>query len=222
MASVVVFLGWGDRSASTEHALATSEVLVVNVAGPVTVTGSATVTGATVRVDESWLFGRPEVTVEVSDGRTVVRARCPGRGPCRAAVDVEMGAGSELVVVASDAVTVRRFDGSLSALSAEGDVSFGPVSGSVRAVAAGRIGGWGLLVDEADLSAGQAIDLTFVAAPGSVVVDGAGDVSVALPDDDYLVVTEAGGSVISDLDHDEAAASQLVITAGGDVVLSSE
>lgn len=219
VASLLAFVGWGDRSATTSHELVGAEILVVNVAGPVTVRGDGAADRAT--VSESWLFGRPEVIVEQVDGRDVVRSRCPGWGPCRAAIELWVAPSANVVVVAAEAVTVTGFDGSLSVLSADGDIDLGPVSGSLRAVAGGRVSGSGLLAQEVEISAGGPVEVTFDEVPGSLVVDSATDVDAVLPEATYFVAADAGGTLSSDLSEADDAPSRLVLDAGGDVSLST-
>ncbi len=223
VAAFVAFLGWGDRSASSTVELADDDLLIVNVAGPVTLrsspagdSGGAT---ATATVSESWLWSRPEISASSNDGRGVLQVRCPGRGPCRAALDVVVPAGADVVVIAGAAVTVTRFDGSLTVLAADGPVALGPVSGSARVVSAGPIDGHGLLASALDLSSSDDVALTFDTAPDSVVLAGA-NVRVEVPDDDYLVSATANGAVDSAVVSDDDASSRLVLDASGDLVLS--
>lgn len=218
VASIVAFAGWGDRSSTSTVDLAGDDLLVVNVAGPVTVRSDAAVTSPTATIDESWLWGRPEVATSLEGGRSVLRVRCAGLGPCRAAVEITVRPGAEVVVIAEDDVTVTRFDGSLAVLAADGTVALGPVSGSARVVSGGRIDGFGLTATALDVSSTGDVSLTFDVAPDSLVLAG-DDVDVAVPEGDYLVAATAGGRVVNDLDSDDGADARLVLDAAGDLVL---
>lgn len=174
-------LGWFDRSETATVDLgAPTRMLVINMAGPVRVTTGPT---ASVTHRDSWMLQRPEVSSSVRDTETAVRARCETRTPCRSALEVVAPPSVELVIVASDTVSVDRFDGELTVLADESAVALGPVSGSARVVAGGDVTGSALRVESFDASTlGDSVAVSFESEPATVFVSGGRErVELTLP-----------------------------------------
>ncbi len=217
-AFLFAFTGYLDRSGSGDVTVgAVDRLVIINTAGPVTVrSGAETVLSH----EDSWLLSRPRVETASADGETVIRVACEGLGPCRSSVSLEIAGDPDLVILSAGSIEVDRFDGQMTAVSSAGDVVLGPVQGSARLLADGRIDGFALQVDQLDAaSVTGEVMLDFASAPRSVMVDGPGDVALSLPDDGYAVETELAGELSVDVDQPEGAGRRIEVRADGDVAI---
>lgn len=228
----VAFLAslWFAASATETLSLDRAEsVLIINDAGPVRIRSldalgegpdATSGNGPAVRIMQSWLVSRPEVESLASDGASVIRVSCPGRFPCRAALEVFVPEGIELsVVAAEDVIQVDTFRGELALFAGDGGVSLGSVSGSVNIVSTGSVEGVmlgpaALTVDVVD----GPVDLRYLDPPTllSVVGEGAA-VSVELPQiESYDIAIEAPDIDLA-IESDSSAGRRVVVRTGGSV-----
>ncbi len=157
--TLIVFLGWFDRSEETTVELGTpSRIIVINDAGPVSVS-QGDVSAVTRR--DSWVLAQPSAQIEVQESDILIRVLCPGRTPCRSAIDLQVTGAPDLVIIADGFVDIDRYEGKLTVFSTRDGVALGPLRGSVRVVANDSVTGAGLDTDLLDISAGGDVDLWF-------------------------------------------------------------
>lgn len=186
-----------------------SELLVVNDAGPVRVRSLASYDGdrtelmsggMIIRTSESWLLRGPEIEQLTDGDASAFRVTCPNRLPCRASVEVFVPRGVALsVVAAEDLVQVDAFDGAMSVFAGEGGVVLGSVTGSVSITSNGPVRGKSLgpaqlTVDVVDGD----VSLTYLDPPSVLaVLGGEGDVTIEVPPaEEYAIDAEGGETAI--------------------------
>lgn len=208
---------------------ATSELLIVNDAGPVRVRAldsydgepQAVVDGGLiVRTAESWLLREPKVEQLTEGDGSVFRVTCPSRLPCRASIEVFVPSGVALsIVAADDLVQVDAFDGAMSIFAGDGGVVLGSVAGSVSITSTGpvtgaRLGPAQLTVDVLD----EDVSLTYLDPPTVLaVLGGAGDVTIELPADEEYEIDAGGAETVVGIESETAADRLVSVRSEGTV-----
>lgn len=209
-------------------------ILLINDAGPVRVRSVESfdgvldekvgATGVIVRSSQSWLVRGPLIESEADGDSMVVRATCPTRFPCRAALEIFVPAGVQLsVVAAGDMVQIDTFSGALSVFAGEDGVALGSVTGSVSIVSDGPVNGATLGPAELTVAVvDDLVDLDFIDPPMLLSVSaGSRDVKISLPpNEDYLIDASAPDVVIG-VDSNESSDRLVSVRADGSVLITA-
>lgn len=230
LVTVVFGTTWLASSRTAIHDVGTtSELIIINDAGPVRVRsltdydgadGELGSGGAVIRTSESWLLRGPKVEMLTEGNTSAFRITCPNRLPCRATAEVFVPSGVSLsIVAANDVVEVDSFSGAMSIFAGEGGVALGAVDGSVSIASEGPVNGATLGPSQLTVEVVDGdVSLRYEDAPTVLaIVGGEGDILVELPpNEDYAIDVQAE-TVEQEIESDAEAERLVSVRSRGAV-----